>query len=168
MSSGKFFRVRQQVGDRPALDLEDARGDGRLYQQAGIWRAVPQADRLMSKMRDHLACGAIAVRDQWIAVEHIHVVLFAQAQHLLRRAVVVEARVGVDRQRQYIDVGPHEVLVQRVLLLIRGESHPGGCTNILSRLAKVMGDEQASLLALAHKLGHLGEVEGYRRTRCRG
>ena len=121
---GKVLGVRQQIGNRPALDLEDAGSDGRLDQQAGVRRAVAQAHRLV-EMGDHLAGGAVAVGDQGIAVEHIHVVLFAEAQHFLRRGVIVEPGVGVDGQRQYIDVGVDEVLIQRILLLVGGETTPG-------------------------------------------
>ena len=95
---------------------------------------------------------------QRVAIEHVHVVFFAQAQHFLGRGVIVEAGIGVDGQGQHIDVGLAEELVQRVLLGIGREAAPRLDQHFFAP-AEVVGDEQL-LTGVGNELRHFGKVEG--------
>ena len=42
---------------------------------------------------------------QRVAIEHVHLILFAEAKHFLCGSVIVQTGIGINRQRQNIDIG---------------------------------------------------------------
>ena len=108
-------------------------------------------------MGDHPAGGAVAVGDQRIAVEHIDIVGFGEGEHLSGSGIVVEAGVGVDGQRQYIDTRFDELFVETVDLFVGREPASGLHLHFIRGL-EAMRDEEV-FARLPYKSLDLVEVE---------